>query len=123
MIINRLDHNNKDLVILDFDGTIFYNPKEDFSIDIPLYNIIDANTFFNEFTFTPIKEKQGFCELYLDYDLTLAIQKKEKHKIVVDGKEHIANVKVYKFEQLDKDTMLKILRIIREKFKKEYYKI
>jgi len=37
---------------------------------------------------TPIKEKKGFSELYLNYDLTLTIQKKEKHKIVVCGKEH-----------------------------------
>jgi len=43
---------------------------------------------------TPIKEKKGFAELYLNYDLTLTIQKKEKHKIVVDGKEHTANGRV-----------------------------
>ncbi len=71
---------------------------------------------------TPIKEKKGFSELYLDYDLTLTIQKKEKHKIVVSGKEHTAKVKVYKFEQLDKDTKLEILKIIKENFKKKYLK-
>ena len=71
---------------------------------------------------TPIKEKNGFTELYLNYDLTLTIQKKEKHKIVVEEKEHTANLKVYKFEQLDKDTKLEILKIIKENFKKEYYK-
>ncbi len=68
----------------------------------------------------PIKEKNGFTELYLDYDLTLTIQKKEKHKIVVDGKKHTATVRVYKFEQLDKDTKLEILQIIKKSFKKEY---
>ncbi len=72
---------------------------------------------------TPIKEKNEFSELYLNYDLTLVIQKKEKHKIVVDGKEHTANLRVYKFEQLDKDIKLEILTIIKENFKKEYYKI
>ena len=72
---------------------------------------------------TPIKEKKGFSELFLDYDLTLTIQKKEKHKIIVSGKEHTANLKVYKFEKLDKDTKLKILTIIKENFKKEYSKI
>ena len=72
---------------------------------------------------TPIKEKKGFCELYLNYDLTLTIQKKEKRKIIVDGKEYTANFKVYKFEQLDKNAKLEILTIIKEKFKKEYYKI
>lgn len=69
---------------------------------------------------TPIKDKNGFTELYLNYDLTLTIQKKEKHKIVVDGKEYTASLKVYKFEQLDKDTKLEILTIIKDNFKKEY---
>ena len=67
---------------------------------------------------TPIREKKGFDELHLNYDLTLTMQKKEKHKIVVDGKEHTANVRVYKFEQLDKDTKLEILKIFKGKFKK-----
>lgn len=71
---------------------------------------------------TPIKEKKGFSELYLNYDLALTIQKKEKHKIVVCGKEHTANLRVYKFEQLDKDIKLEILRTIKENFKKEYLK-
>ena len=69
---------------------------------------------------TPLKEKKGFKELYLDYDLILKIQKKEKHKIVVNCKKHTANLRVYKFEQLDKDTKLEILTIIKENFKKEY---
>jgi len=69
---------------------------------------------------TPIRKKNNFSELYLDYDLTLTIQKKEKHKIVVEGKEHTANLKVYEFEHLDKDTKLEILKIIKDNFKKEY---
>ena len=71
---------------------------------------------------TPIKERKGFSELYLNYDLTLLIQKKEKHTIFVAGKEHTANVRVYEFKQLDKDTKFEILTIIKENFKKEYYK-
>lgn len=60
--------------------------------------------------------------MYLDYDLTLRIQKKEKHKVVIDGKEHTANIRVYKFKKLDKDTKLEILKTIKENFKKEYLK-
>ncbi len=71
---------------------------------------------------TPIKKENGFSEFYLNYDLTLTIQKKEKHKIVVCGKEHTANLRVYKFEQLDKNTKLEILTVIKENFKKEYLK-
>ena len=81
---------------------------------------LDFIDIINE-NLTPIKEKNGFSELYLDYDLTLTIQKREKHIIVVDGKEHIANLRVYKFEQLDKDKKLEILTIIKEDFKREYY--
>ena len=50
---------------------------------------------------TPIKERNGFTELYLNYDLNLTIQKKEKHNIFVYGKEHTANVRVYEFKQLE----------------------
>lgn len=50
-------------------------------------------------------------------------QKSKKHKIDVCGKEHTANLRVYKFEQLDKETKLEILTIIKENFKKEYYEI
>ena len=64
----------------------------------------------------------GFSELYLNYDLTLTIQKKEQHKIVVDGKEHAANLRVYKFEQIGKDVKLEILKAIKRNFKKEYLK-
>ena len=71
---------------------------------------------------TPIREKKGFDELYLNYDLTLTMQKKEKHKIFVDGKEYTANLRVYEFEQLGKETKLEILKIIKKNFKKEYYK-
>ena len=71
---------------------------------------------------TPIKEKNFFTELYLNYDLTLRIQKKEEHIIVVDGKEYTAKLKVYKFEHLDKDTKIEILATVKENFKKEYYK-
>ena len=69
---------------------------------------------------TRIKERKGFSELYLNYDLTLTIQKKEKHKIVVYGKEDTANLRIYKFEQLDKDSKVEILKIIKENFKKGY---
>ena len=72
---------------------------------------------------TPIKEKKGFSELYLNYDLTLTIQKKEKHKIVVYGEEHTANLRVYTCEQLDKETKLGILTIIKKNFKKVYLRL
>ena len=80
-------------------------------------NFIDA---VNE-DLTSIKEKNGFIELYLNYDLTLTIQRKEKNKIVIGGKEHTTNLKVYKFEQLDRDTKLEILKVIKKNFKIKYF--
>lgn len=71
---------------------------------------------------TPIKEKKGFSEFYLDYDLTFTILKKEKHQVVVDGKVHTANIKAYKFEQLDRETKVEVLKTIKANFKKEYLK-
>lgn len=41
----------------------------------------------------------------------------------MDGGEHTANLKVYKFEQLDKDIKLEILTVIKENFKREYFKL
>ena len=81
-----------------------------------IFNFIDkVNT-----ELTPMGK--GYKELYLDYDLKFVIQKNEKHKFTVDGKEHTANVKVYKFEELDKNTKEKIIKIINKNFKKEYLK-
>ena len=45
------DQEKRNLIVIDFDGTIFYNPHQDFSINIPLNHVLDAYTFFNEFMF------------------------------------------------------------------------
>ncbi|MFX1458735.1 MAG: hypothetical protein ACFFBT_04645 [Promethearchaeota archaeon] len=37
----------KNCIVLDFDGTLFYNPSKNFSIDIAPHNIIDAKRFFS----------------------------------------------------------------------------
>ncbi len=48
--MNKLERKTKkELIILDFDDTIFYNPKNNFTIDINPNNIIDARYFFREF--------------------------------------------------------------------------
>lgn len=50
MIMNKLERKTKkELIILDFDDTIFYNPKNNFSIDINPSNIVEARYFFGEF--------------------------------------------------------------------------
>lgn len=38
-------------MILDFDGTIFFNPSQNFSVDIPLDDILQAHYFFSEFIY------------------------------------------------------------------------
>jgi len=47
----RQDHKKEDLIILDFDGTLFYNALNDFSVNIPLDNILGADSFFSEFMY------------------------------------------------------------------------
>ncbi len=34
-----------------FDGTIFINPSQNFSIDVPLDEVLQAHSFFSEFMF------------------------------------------------------------------------
>ena len=47
--------NKINLVILDFDGTIYNNQSKNFTIDIPIEHIIDAKKFFDELRYqTPI---------------------------------------------------------------------
>ena len=41
--------NKKDIVFLDFDNTLYYNPEGTFTEDITLANIIAATDFFYEF--------------------------------------------------------------------------
>jgi len=43
--------NKKDLIILDFDNTIYHNSSQDFSININFNNILSANYFFSELAF------------------------------------------------------------------------
>lgn len=51
MIDNKRDQEKRDLVIIDFDGTLFLNPDNNFGFYMPINRVIDAYTFFNEFMF------------------------------------------------------------------------
>lgn len=41
----------KRLIILDFDGTIFFNSSQNFSVAIPLDDVLNAHLFFSEFMY------------------------------------------------------------------------
>lgn len=45
------DREKNRLIILDFDGTIYHNPTNNFSVDIPLDDILDVHSFFAEFIY------------------------------------------------------------------------
>ncbi len=50
MIVNKVERKTKkELIVLDFDHTIYHNPKHNFSIDIKPHNIIEARYFFGEY--------------------------------------------------------------------------
>lgn len=51
MTSQKQDQEKRNLVVIDFDGTLFYNPNQIYSLNIPLEHVIDAFTFFNEFMF------------------------------------------------------------------------
>lgn len=45
------DREKNNLIILDFDGTIYHNPTNNFSVDIPLDDTLDILSFFAEFIY------------------------------------------------------------------------
>ncbi|TKJ18432.1 MAG: hypothetical protein CEE43_17950 [Promethearchaeota archaeon Loki_b32] len=49
--MEKLQLGKKDLIILDFDSTIYHNPSQDFTININFNNILPANYFFSELAF------------------------------------------------------------------------
>lgn len=49
--MDKLQLGKKDLIILDFDGTIYHNPRQDFTINIDFNNILPANQFFSELAY------------------------------------------------------------------------
>jgi len=51
MTINKQAQEKRDLILIDFDKTLFYNSFNNFSLNIPLDDIIDAHTFFSEFMY------------------------------------------------------------------------
>ncbi len=51
MANQKQDQEKKDLIVLDFDGTVFLNLKQNFSSNISIEHLMDAYTFFNEFMF------------------------------------------------------------------------
>ena len=51
MIDDKIDKEKRDLIILDFDGTLFLNPNNNFGFHTPINRVIGAYTFFNEFMF------------------------------------------------------------------------
>lgn len=62
---DRPAKEKKDLIILDFDGTIFYNDQKDFSTRMPFCDLLDAHTFFSEYTFQTGKQVNKNTEFIL----------------------------------------------------------
>lgn len=51
MTNQKQDQEKRNLIIVDFDDTIYYNSNKDFTLNIHLDQVLDAYTFFNEFMF------------------------------------------------------------------------
>jgi len=90
MTITKPDQEKKDLVILDFDGTLFYNPESDFGFYIPINRVLDAYTFFSEFIFQTSKE------ILEDFEYILITGRNEAQEGVIT---HLLEVKGYRIDQ------------------------
>lgn len=55
----------KNAIVLNFDGTLYWNPEEDFSMDICFHNIIDSESFFSEFFYQTRKNILSNPEIIL----------------------------------------------------------
>jgi len=100
MISNKPDQEKPSLIILDFDGTIFHNPTNDFSFDIPLYHVLDAYTFFNEFMFQT-------SEIVLNSSEFILISGRNQNQKEIIA--HLLRIKGYRidqsfFNQMDRTT-------------------
>jgi hypothetical protein len=84
------DHELKHLVILDFDGTIFFNSNHNFSIDIPLGDVIDAHSFFSELTY----QTGRFIPKNAEFILITGRNQFQKHFII-----ELLKAKGYKIDQ------------------------
>jgi len=90
MANQKQDQEKKNLVIIDFDGTIFYNPTNNFSLNMPLNHALDAYSFFNEFTFQTNKNLSNNAEIIL-----VTGRHKDQETVIRD----LLELKGYKFDQ------------------------
>ena len=90
MTNTKPDQEKKDLVILDFDGTLFYNPKNDFGFYTPINRVLDAYTFFCEFI---IQTNQEVLE---GFEYILITGRNETQESVIM---HLLELKGYRIDQ------------------------
>lgn len=90
MTIKRPDHEKKRLVILDFDGTLFYNPESDFGFYTPINRVLDAYTFFSEFIF------QTSEEILEEFEYILITGRNEAQEGIIT---HLLELKGYRIDQ------------------------
>ncbi len=90
MTIKKPDHEKKRLVILDFDGTLFYNPENDFGFYTPINRVLDAYTFFCEFII------QTSEEILEDFEYILITGRNESQEGVIT---RLLEAKGYRIDQ------------------------
>jgi len=103
----------KNCIVLDFDGTLFYNPANNFSINIAPHNIIDAKRFFpHNFLHTEI-----IIDNSTDFILITGRPERQKPFIL-----ELLRQKGYKFTQAYFRTLDTSLAPINERTFLKYYR-
>lgn len=90
MIDNKLDQEKRNLVILDFDGTLFYNPESDFGFYTPINRVLDAYTFFSEFIY------QTSEEILEEFEYILITGRNGAQEEIIT---HLLEIKGYRIDQ------------------------
>jgi len=70
--------------------------------------------------FENIEEEEDFAQFNIDTDFRLVIQKKETHSTKIKGKRVYFPLKNYEFEDLNPNLKIKVMKIIKNEFMKEY---
>ncbi|TES97187.1 MAG: hypothetical protein E3J90_07195 [Promethearchaeota archaeon] len=90
MTENKNKRDKKDLVIIDFDGTLFFNPENDFVYYTPINHVLDAYTFFSEFMF------QTNEKILEDFEYIIITGRSETQEGVIT---HLLELKGYRIDQ------------------------
>ena len=76
--MTKANPSKKDLIVLDFDQTIYYNPNYDLSFSPKLYNVVRAKDFFFE-----LFEQTEIPQVYKPYFVLITGRQEDQRRMVL----------------------------------------